>query len=59
MSKAATRAKDKYNAKTYEDIRIRVKNGEKAPIENAATGAGMSINAFILEAVREKMEKSR
>ncbi|HEX2938877.1 MAG TPA: antitoxin [Ruminiclostridium sp.] len=59
MGKATTKAKDKYNAKAYEDIRLRVKNGEKTPIEAAAKAASMSTNAYILQAIKEKMERSQ
>jgi len=59
MAKAATTAKNKYNAKAYERIHVSVKTGEKAPIEAAAAAAGLSTNAFIVQAITEKMEKSR
>lgn len=65
MSKgtSATRAKNKYRDKTYERIEILGKIGEKAEIEAAAQGLSVkrgeevSRNAFILEAIREKIER--
>lgn len=47
--------KDRYNKKTYDQINFRVKKGFKAEIEAYANSAGMSINQWILDAVKEKM----
>ena len=33
MGKASTHAKDKYNAKNYDDIRLRVPRGKKEEIQ--------------------------
>jgi uncharacterized protein (DUF1778 family) len=57
MGKAATTAKNKYNAKAYERLHISVKTGEKEPIEAAAKAAGLSTNAYIIEAIKEKMSR--
>ena len=56
-SESQKKATAKYNAKAYEEFKIRVKVGEKVPIEEAAKAAGMSTNAYIIQAVKEKMEK--
>ena len=51
MSKAHIKASAKYNAKTYEQIILRVKKGEKATLQAIATEQGMSVNSFITTAI--------
>lgn len=55
MTKPSTRAKVKYNDKAYDQINFRVKKGEKERIAEAAQNAGVSLNAYIVQAVEEKM----
>lgn len=60
MPKPATNASRKYNAKAYDRIEITVPKGEKAEIAQAAAAAGpdgMSVNAFINAAIKEKMAR--
>lgn len=57
QQKASTRAKNKYNAANYEQIPVRVKKGGAGQIEAAAAKAGMSRNAYIMEAVIERMKQ--
>ncbi len=57
MPTARTRANRKYNAKAYDRIEFTVKKGQKAVIVATAQAAGMSTNAFIKEALAEKMQK--
>ena len=57
VSKAQQRATAKYNAANYDRIEIKVPKGDKEIIAQAAAAAGQSVNAFINEAIREKMEK--
>ncbi|MFD1776989.1 antitoxin [Paenibacillus rhizophilus] len=56
---AASRAKMKYNEKTYERIPLDVKIGTKALYKKAAEDAGMSLNGYIQKAVEEKMERDK
>ncbi len=51
------KAANKYLAEKVEDIRIRVPKGEKELIKAAAEQEDKSVNAYILEAVREKMRQ--
>lgn len=44
----------KYNKEKYEQIIVRVPKGTKDKIKEAAEAAGMSMTAYILEAVKEK-----
>ena len=46
---------NQFNAKKYDRISFLVPKGEKEAIKSAAERAGKSVNSYILEAVREKM----
>ena len=56
--KASTRAKNKYNAKTYDRLNIVLMKGGKANLEDhiSTHHAGTSVNAFVVAAIREKMD---
>ncbi len=41
----------RYNAKNYEEIKLRVKKGEKATLQAIATEHGISVNSFITTAI--------
>lgn len=56
MAKSQTKASAKYNAKTYEEIKLRVKTGEKDIIKAYAESKGMSLNGFINQAIKEAMQ---
>ena len=53
--KAATRAKNKYNAANYDSLRIVVPKGQKATVEAAAKEAGESINQYTQNALLARM----
>lgn len=55
--KSQTRAKNKYNAKTYDNLRIVVPKGKKDVIKAFAESKGKSINGFVNEAIDEKMKR--
>lgn len=57
--KAATRAKDKYNAANYDQVKLWVKKGDRQRIDEVADRAGMSRNAFIVAAIEEKIERDK
>lgn len=57
--KAATRAKNKYNAAHYDRLYPVVPKGRKAIYEAAAKAAGMSLNEFIVAAMEEKLERDK
>ena len=59
MGKASTQAKDRYNAKVYEDIRVRVPMGQKELIQAHAESIGESVNGFIGRAIAETMERDK
>ncbi|MBA9088830.1 putative HicB family RNase H-like nuclease [Fontibacillus solani] len=54
---AANKAKRKYNDANYERIPLDVKRGLKAVYKEAADAKGMSLNSYIQEAIKEKMER--
>jgi hypothetical protein len=54
--KASTRAKDKYNAANYDQVKLWCKKGYRERIDEAAKNYE-SRNAFILEAIEEKIKR--
>ena len=54
---AQTRAKNKYNAKAYDSLRIVVKKGRKDIIKAHAEQCGESLNGFVNRAIDEAMER--
>lgn len=61
-TEAQNKATQKYIHNSYDQLSIRIrKDGEltRADIQNAADQEGKSINQYILEAVSEKMNKSK
>ena len=55
--KTSNESKAKYNAKTYDRINIAVPKGRKDVIQSHATAQGQSVNAYISQAVDERMER--
>lgn len=50
-------ANNRYTAKNYDRINLAVPKGQKSAIERCATEHGQSVNAYIKEAIAEKMER--
>lgn len=46
----------KYIADNYDTMKVRCKKGYKEEIKAAADQAGESVNAYVMEAVRRRME---
>ncbi|MEK3944968.1 MULTISPECIES: transcriptional regulator [unclassified Paenibacillus] len=57
QGKASTRAKDKYNAANYDQVKLWVKKGDREKIDAVAKQLDKSRNAFILEAIEEKISR--
>lgn len=55
--KTSTASKRKYNNANYEYIQVVVQKGNKDIVKAAAAKAGESVNAYILEAIRRRMEQ--
>ena len=56
-SKAQQKAVAKYMAANYDDIKVRVAKGQRERIKAHADANGQSVNAFIVEAINEKIER--
>ncbi len=59
MGKTSSAVKDRYNAKTYDEIKVRVPKGEKDLIQAHAEAHGESTNGFINRAISETMERDK
>ena len=49
----------RYQDKAYDQALIRFAKGQKEEIKAAAERHGKSLNAFVVEAVKEKMEREK
>lgn len=56
-SQAGNKAVQRYNKKTYDDLRIRVKKGEAEKIKQHAKKQGESLNAFANRAILETINR--
>lgn len=57
MGKASTKAQNKWIAKAYDRINLFVPKGDKERIKAAAEQQGQSVNAWINDAIRAKLDK--
>lgn len=57
MGKTSSAVKDRYNAKAYDTITLRMKKGQKEIIQTHAESQGKSVNGFINDAIEEKIQK--
>lgn len=57
VSDAQQRAVNKYLKNNLDDIKIRVKKGRKDELKAIAEEQGQSLNAFVLSAIDEKIER--
>ena len=55
MGKTSSKVKDRYNAKAYDEIKLRVPKGQKATIEAAADAVGESVNMYTQKALLARM----
>lgn len=58
MGTAATRAKNKYNAKAYDQIKIEVKKGKRDEFKAHAAKKGMSLAALITQLIEDDMKNT-
>ena len=56
LTEAQKRAVKKYNAKAYDEIKIRVKRGQKQVLKDIAEEHGESLNGYIKKAVQTKIK---
>lgn len=57
MGRTSSAVKDRYNAKAYDNITLRVFKGEKEKIKEHAEARGESVNGFIARAISEQMKR--
>lgn len=55
ISEARRRANEKFNAKAYDEIKVRVSKGQKEIVIAHAKMQGESLNAFMNRAIAETM----
>lgn len=56
-SEARIKANNRYNEKAYDRISIAIPKGKKEKIQACAAQMGKSLNAYVGEAVDEKMKR--
>ena len=59
MGNSATKAKNKYNQKTYGRFILNLPKGEKERYKKIAKNADMSLSAYIIEAIEEKISHDK
>lgn len=59
ISKARHKANEKWNAKAYDEIKVRVPKGQKEVIQSAAEQTGESVNTYIKNAIAQRMEREK
>lgn len=57
ISEARRRANEKFNAKAYDEIKVRVPKGQKEIINAHAQSRGESLNGFVKRAINETIER--
>lgn len=57
MGRTSSAVKDRYNAKAYDEIKVRVSKGDKEKIKDHADARGESVNGFIGRAISEQMKR--
>lgn len=55
MGKTSSTVKNRYNAKAYDQLPIRIPKGQKATVEAAAREAGESVNQYAQGALLARM----
>lgn len=59
MGKTSSIVKDRYNAKAYDEIKVRVPKGRKAELQSFVERHGQSVNGFINSLIDEAMEREK
>lgn len=59
MGKTSSAVKDRYNAKAYDEIKLRVPKGQKDQIREHAEAQGESVNGFIQRAIKAAMDQDQ
>lgn len=56
MGSPATKAKNKYNKKKYDQFLLSMPKGSKEKYMKIAESQGLSLSAYIIQAIEEKIE---
>ena len=59
VSKAQQKAVNKYVREKYDRINITMPKGQKEIIQKASEAVGCSVNAYINEAIQERLERDK
>ena len=59
ISESQRKAVAKYNAANYDRVELRLPKGKKEVVQDHATAVGMSLNAYINQAIDEKIERDQ
>lgn len=57
-TKASGQAVNRYSKKAYDDVRVRVKKGQKELIQKRAEELNKSVNSYIVDLIEEDMKDS-
>jgi len=58
-TKTSSTVKNRYNAKAYDQLPIRVIKGRKEELQAHATAAGQSLNGYVVQAIDERVERDK
>jgi predicted HicB family RNase H-like nuclease len=60
-TEARIRANAKYEKKAYQNIRVRIRQDDPEisleSLQSAADAAGQSVNAYVIQAIKDRMNK--
>lgn len=56
--KTSSAVKNRYNAKAYDQIPLRVKKGEKEIIQKRAEKLGKSVNGYIVDLIEQDLSEN-
>lgn len=59
MGKTSSAVKDRYNAKAYDELKVRVPKGQKEAIKAHAETKGESLNGYINRLIDEDMGRDK
>lgn len=59
MGSSATKAKNKYNQKNYDRFILNLPKGEKERYKKIAESENMSLSAYIIQAIEEKISHDK
>jgi predicted HicB family RNase H-like nuclease len=57
ITPAQRKAVGRYERDNYDKVLLRMPQGERERMKEAADAAGQSLNAYILDAIRDRMNK--